>query len=197
VSSAAWKGTGVLLLSAILIIVFGLGVLALGFMPSSETDNRTELQVENESLVVWGLGDVDFDADVSVTVNFTNAQGPGELVSFYFIDEDEHDRLMDWVEEDRALALEKVEELESMYERNCSENCSFDFTTNAEGEFYLIIVNHGGEQELTVRVEGSSGIESGVCFVVFLLLVLIAGLMIRASLRIEYERTGPFGRFQG
>ena len=196
-SSLPFRGPSYLILSAVLIVVLGLGVLMMGLTPTSETEERSEFRMDEGGLSAWQFPEVDFDAEMSITVDFDTAPRKEDSVAFYVVDEDEYDRFREWVEEENVTeAMKRIEDLEFIYETDCSADCSFDLRTEQDGDLYIIVMNNGEEQqEFTITVKSTSGIEFGVCCGVFLLLVLIAGLVIRASLRIEDERMGRSRRF--
>ena len=194
-SSFPLKGSSYLFLAAIFIVIFGFIVLMLGFLPTSETEEQSEFRMDEGGFSAWQFPDVDFDDEMKVTVDFPSSPRAGDGVSIYAVSDDEYERFMEWVEEGNTTgAIGRIDELDVMYKKSCPANCSFDFTTEEEGDLYLLIVYEGEEeQEFSLTVESSSRIEFGVCFGVFLLLLLIAGLVIRASLQIEDERAGSFG----
>jgi len=196
-SSFPFKGSSYLFLAAVFIVIFGFIVLALGFVPTKETEEQSEFRMDEGGFSAWQFPDMDFDEEMKVTVDFASSPRNGDGVSIYVVSDDEYDRFMGWVEEGNATgAIKRIDELDFMYKKSCPANCSFDFTTEKDGDLYLLIIHDGDEeQEFRLTVEGSSRIEFGVCFGVFLLLLLIAGLVIRAALQMEDERTERFVRF--
>ena len=173
-------------LSAFLIIIVGFLVLGFGFLLDSETETTFEQEMDDSDLTVNRLPDVSFDTEVSVELVFDSPDTRGN-VTLYFVDKENHDEFMEWVEtEGPEAARDKLPQLELIYQHNCStSNDSFSFMPERDSELYLIMVSQGGEHEFTVIVVESTQFETGVCCIFFLMLVVFGGLVLKAGLRLK------------
>ena len=181
-----FSGTGIVILAALIIFLCGLLVLGMGFMAATGGEDSYESSMGDGNFTVTQLQEPAFGDKISVDLVFSTPPQPGNTASLYFVNKESYDRFMDWVrEEGDQVAAEKIHELEFIYQQNCSENCDFAFTAEDTGEFYLIMVNHGEEQELRVRVKREGRSDLGVCFVLFLMMAGFGVLMMKAGLRLK------------
>ena len=186
-----------MILSAFLIIASGFVILAVSIIPTEKDEKSSEIRMKEGGFWVEQFPDVGFGSEMSISVDFRTDNGGGNGISLYFMDEDNHDEFMEWVEkENNTTAAEKLNELEFICKRNCSKDCEFDLSVEDDGDVYLVVVNHGEAKDLTLTVKTTMDMESGVCFAVFFILGLIGVLVIRAALQIEDRPPENFGGFE-
>jgi len=176
------KGKWVVILSAVFIVLFGTGLLVPALSPSSSNDEITEIKLEEGGYVIREYPDVVFGMEISYSVTMKSGDDENIRISFYFLDEDNYEELMEWLEEENGTAFtEKLDDLEFLHTEHCSEEQDFQVTLDYDGDVHLLILNRGSVQEISVKQRSKETYPFGVCFLSFVIMSGIGVLMMRAT----------------
>jgi len=182
------KGPGIVTLTGILIILIGMGALVPGFAPSASQDDTTEMKLDGGGNTMHDIPDVVYGTSFSISVEFKDTDPGQRDVTLYLLDEEDHEDIMAWIEENGHLGSRDVNILlkeygnsDVLHTEHITGDDTFDVTTEYEGDMFLLIQNNGSEQAMEIEWESSQGTTMGVCFLVFLILGLVGVLVMKAS----------------
>ena len=190
-SSSIFKGGLAVFISAVILLFFGINILLFPYSFASESKERTEMRMGPGAYAVKEMGKSSFGSEVEIQLSFSADKGEHLLLSLYVIDEDNREKLLNPSSEEENLTfLEKVENLEIIYKKNCTGNSSFKFKVETDHELHIVIFNKSdNEEDFILEVVVKERTESGVCFAVFLVVLIIALLMFKASFEIERKQS--------
>jgi len=142
------------------------------------------MMLGNGSYVLLKLRFPGFDSQVEFSVDFLETNNEANL-SFFVLDEDDRKDLTDLIHGNNSDIAGFLTELDPIYHENITGEGEYDLTVDVDGEVYLLIINDGGSDEITITTQSSSQLEIGVFIFISLVLLAIGILIVKAGLFIE------------
>jgi len=169
---------------AFIVLLFAILSIVPVFLSTDDPDQVDEMMLGNGSYVLLKLRFPGFDSQVEFSVDFLETNNEANL-SFFVLDEDDRKDLTDLIHGNNSDIAGFLTELDPIYHENITGEGEYDLTVDVDGEVYLLIINDGGSDEITITTQSSSQLEIGVFIFISLVLLAIGILIVKAGLFIE------------
>jgi len=169
---------------AFIVLLFAILSIVPVFLSTDDPDQVDEMMLGNGSYVLLKLRFPGFDSQVEFSVDFLETNNEANL-SFFVLDEDDRKDLTDLIHGNNSDIAGFLTELDPIYHENITGEGEYDLTVDVDGEVYLLIINDGGSDEITITTQSSSQLGIGVFIFISLVLLAIGILIVKAGLFIE------------